>query len=47
MALEASRSEAQALQLALKQSNEKYLETSKAYESLLDQLKEEVILYSK
>mmetsp|Transcript_30361 Transcript_30361/g.43492 ORF Transcript_30361/g.43492 Transcript_30361/m.43492 type:complete len:364 (+) Transcript_30361:99-1190(+) len=47
MALEASRSETQALQLALKQANEKCAETTKAYESLLEQLKEEGAMLSK
>ena len=42
MALEASRSEANALKVALLHSNDKYEETRKAYDSLLDQLKEEV-----
>lgn len=42
MALEASRSEASALKVALLHSNDKYEETRKAYDSLLDQLKEEV-----
>ena len=42
LALEASRNEASALKLAYSHALEKYEETKKAYESLLDQLKEEV-----
>eukprot|EP01036_Dinobryon_divergens_P024174 gene24174-32599_t len=47
MALEASRSEASALKVALLHSNEKYEETKKAYDSLLDQLKEEGAMLNK
>lgn len=43
VALEASRSEAAALKVAYKFANDKYEETKSAYDSLLQQLKEEVI----
>lgn len=42
LALEASRNEAAALKIAYNYANEKYGETKTAYDTLLEQLKEEV-----
>lgn len=42
MALEASRNEAAALKIAYNYANEKFNETKVAYDTLLEQLKEEV-----
>lgn len=46
VALEASRSEAAAMKVAYNYTNEKYEEVKQAYDSLIEQLKEEVLCLS-